>query len=180
MATVRNRENQLARESLFTALMLLMDQNDFEEISITHICKKAGVSRMAYYRNYESKDHIIVCYLDDLFELYQEQIQTNNENRFRATCLYFTFFRQNREFINKLIQTPLRNLLLEKYDVYLIRLLNSFSDQLSYVPQQEKYLLNFFAGGLYKVLIAWVQGGMRESDEHMAQIVYKIMTGFEK
>ena len=55
-----NMQNILTKESIFTALMILMEKKDFKEISITEITKKAGVSRMAFYRNYDEKEDIIV------------------------------------------------------------------------------------------------------------------------
>lgn len=43
-----NIQNIITKESIFTALMILMEKKNFKEISITEITKKAGVSRMAF------------------------------------------------------------------------------------------------------------------------------------
>ena len=56
-------ENQIVQESIFTALIQLM-QKEFHNITITEITEKAGVSRMSYYRNYSSKEDILIKYLD--------------------------------------------------------------------------------------------------------------------
>ena len=48
--------NQLTRECLCTALMKLMGDSALEEISINAIVDLAGVSRMAFYRNYGTKE----------------------------------------------------------------------------------------------------------------------------
>lgn len=47
--------NALTKESIETALLALMKEKNFSSITITDIAKKAGVSRLAYYRNYSSK-----------------------------------------------------------------------------------------------------------------------------
>ncbi|MBS5284762.1 MAG: TetR/AcrR family transcriptional regulator [Clostridiales bacterium] len=64
--------HELATDCIYTALIQLMQHKDYENISITEITRKAGVSRMAYYRNYESKDEILIKHLkkgmDDFYE----------------------------------------------------------------------------------------------------------------
>ena len=42
------------------ALLLLLKKKDYKDISITEICKKAGVTRMSFYRNFESKEDILL------------------------------------------------------------------------------------------------------------------------
>ena len=51
--------NKLIKESLGEALILLMDKKAFSSITITELCKKAGVSRMAFYGNYSSKEDLL-------------------------------------------------------------------------------------------------------------------------
>ena len=52
------------------ALLLLMEENDYEKIKITDIIKKSGVSRSAFYRNYfwkKDMDQIGRIHLDQMF-----------------------------------------------------------------------------------------------------------------
>ena len=45
-----NKElNYAIKEALQDALILLMKEKQYRSISITELCKKAGVSRMAFY-----------------------------------------------------------------------------------------------------------------------------------
>lgn len=55
----RNDEiNAITKESIAFAYCELL-QNE-QNISVTMICEKAGVSRNAYYRNFNSTDEIII------------------------------------------------------------------------------------------------------------------------
>lgn len=57
---LNNQEsNQLTKECISMAMMYLMREKSYEEISISEIAKKAGVSRTAFYRNYTSKDDVV-------------------------------------------------------------------------------------------------------------------------
>ena len=62
----RSESNRLAKECIVTALIELMKVREYNAISITDITKKAGVSRMAYYRNYSSKEDILNKYMDEV------------------------------------------------------------------------------------------------------------------
>ena len=63
-----NENHEIAVDSIYTALLQLMEQKPYEEITITDIVRRAGVSRMAYYRNYDSKDEILTRRLRGLLD----------------------------------------------------------------------------------------------------------------
>ncbi|MDR3598180.1 TetR/AcrR family transcriptional regulator [Clostridium sp.] len=166
-----NSQNKLVKECIFSSLMILMEKKNFQEISITDITNKAGVSRMAYYRNYKSKEDIITNYLDELFEAYLNEI-TNYEkiDTYQFTYMYFVYFRRHKKLITNLIKANLSILILERFDKYLHLIFeeilhNDSSEKIS------KYEINYIAGGLYKVLIQWIDNGLEESDENMAKTI---------
>lgn len=48
----------LTKEALETALLLLLEQKNMEQITVSELVAKAGVSRNAFYRHYNSKEAI--------------------------------------------------------------------------------------------------------------------------
>ena len=70
MKAKRNQANVLAKECMVSALMQLLETKPLSAISVTELTEKAGVSRMTYYRNYQSKEEIFQDYLDDICLLY--------------------------------------------------------------------------------------------------------------
>ena len=66
MKIVSRKSNNFIKSCIVTALIELMKERDFDQITITEIANKAGVSRMAYYRYYTSKNDILVQYLDEV------------------------------------------------------------------------------------------------------------------
>ena len=52
------------KKALKTALIELLDKQDFEHVSITELCRKADVSRITFYSHYNDK----YALLDDIFE----------------------------------------------------------------------------------------------------------------
>ena len=58
-----NCTNIIVKESITQALLILMESKDFQKITITEIVNKAGVARMSFYRNYDSKEDVILIHL---------------------------------------------------------------------------------------------------------------------
>ena len=93
-----NSQNMITKESIFTALMILMEKKNFKEISITEIAKKAGVSRMAFYRTYNMKEDIITTYIDELFQEYSKEILSDDKiDNYKNLLLYFSYLENMRD-----------------------------------------------------------------------------------
>ncbi|HEX9027303.1 MAG TPA: TetR/AcrR family transcriptional regulator [Clostridium sp.] len=166
-----NLQNNITKESIFIALMILMKKKDFKEISITELTKKAGVSRMAFYRSYNIKEDIIATYIDELFQEYSKEIfSKKNIDNFDNLRLYFSYFRKHETLISNLIKSNLINILLEKCIASFYTLSEDVECNKSYSPEKQKFWIQYMAGGLYNVLIEWAKNGMKQSDEYMAKI----------
>ena len=170
-----NAQNKFAKECIFIALMQLMEKTSFSDISITEITKKAGVSRMAYYRNYESKEEIIIQYLNELFQDYLEEIHSCGQvDVYQFAYQYFAYFRQHEVLIKNLLRSNLWNLLLERFDTYLHSIFAGLLTHNITSPEMKVYEVHFLVGGLYKILIEWIQNDMAQSDEEMAALICKL------
>lgn len=175
MTKRKNTENIIVRESIFSALMQLMEKKPFDEITVTEITTRAGVSRMAYYRNYADKKDILISYLDVLFENYWGQIHNKPQNDFQSACLYFDYFRTHKTFLENLLNAGLTQIILDRHDDYLSTLFKDLYRDVTLESLKERYVISFLSGGLFKVLIKWTSDGMAESNEDMAEIVCVMM-----
>jgi AcrR family transcriptional regulator len=169
-STKNNDQTSFAKECIFTSLMLLMKEKDFEQISITDITKKAGVSRMSYYRNYDNKKDIIIDYLDHLFIEYINELKAYKDlTAYQFAHQYFIYFRKQEELMKNLIKADLSNLILERFDKYLYVIFKKIISK-TYPVKINKYHISYTSGGLYKVLVHWINSGLVESDEEMAKV----------
>ena len=50
---------KLAKDYIIEALLQLLKKHSFEDITVTDIANKAGVTRVTFYRNFNSKEEII-------------------------------------------------------------------------------------------------------------------------
>ena len=64
----------ITKDSIIQALIFLISQKSYEKITITDITKKAGVSRMSFYRNYKKIDDVLIDAVDKLFNDVQTEL----------------------------------------------------------------------------------------------------------
>lgn len=169
----RNPSNLLARECLATALMQLVEKRPLSAISISELAKKAGVSRMTYYRNYASKEEIFSQYLDDIIESYRADVGRQPENSgffsYANIVHCFEYFEKYHGFIQCLLKVDMGNILLDALTAFCLDRRPPAAED-----ARRRYILEAYAGSLYNTYIGWVQSGLRESAEEMAAILYSI------
>jgi len=164
-----NIQNILTKESIYTALMILMSEKQFSEISITELTNKAGVSRMAFYRNYSIKEDIIIEYIDEAFIQYRDELLKEKLTIYRVSLIFFLYAKKHKKLIGNLINSKIEYIIFDRYDIYLTQLFKNFVRVK--LSQKEKYILEFVSGGLSKIIIAWIKNDLRESEEEMAGII---------
>ena len=70
--------NIQVKKEMYKALLYLMKNKAFSSISVSDITSEAGVSRMAFYRNYSKIEDILVEYLDQIVEKYKGIVVEND------------------------------------------------------------------------------------------------------
>ena len=169
---------KLVRECLLTSLLLLMQKKDFEDISITVLTEKAGVSRMSFYRNYQSKEEILTDACQNLMnELIEEMNKTSFDIREFFVNL-FTLFRDNQLLFASVQKAGLG----EAFQNHFLKNAQNLLEQLLGKPINTPlsyYSFSYRMGGLFQTLRTWIQGGFRESPEKMADILCQLFGTLE-
>lgn len=173
MKNINKESITLVKKCIVDALLLLMNEKEFDDISITEICNKAGVSRMTYYRNYYTKKDIIIEYLKDIAEDFKKEShswQKSNEYTNKNVIRFlFTYFEKYAFFIKTLRKANLSGLLQECLNQYLENEIVFKNNNDPY----EKYHMYSYSGALYNVYMKWIDNNMTESVEEMTEIFCK-------
>jgi len=171
----QDAQGSAVKDVIFSTLMALLRKKSLSEVTITELARKAGVSRMAFYRNYASKDEIIIKYLDEQFEGFLAKIEKAKEpNAYQDAYWYFTFFKKNQQLVEKLIDAKIPDLLFERHEAYLRLVARRMLEVKDYDADVGKYFIEYAAGGLRRVILEWAKGGMKEGPEKMAGVILKL------
>ena len=166
-----NNEEQKVffRQCIYKALIKLMKMKKFNEISISEICSVAGVSRMTYYRNYKNKEDILIEYLDEAFQRYYMELSKKTPlcNHDFAIS-FFNYVYEGRDYFEAVVNAGLSSFFLDKFCTYIDELLSLIEIKPS------EYMNSFISGGLYKILVQWLNNGLDKTPEEMAGILDQI------
>lgn len=157
--------NKQITEYLQEALILLLEKKAFGDITITELCKKAGVSRMAFYSNYKSKA-----------ELYEKIVHTLNKDMidvvgspFTQTIglewyeNFFALMAENFDTVKTIIAAD-RNMYYSALNSVVM-----FTRPLS---EEQKLVRLLWTGAMVNATLYWVDTNMQKSTEEMAKLCY--------
>lgn len=157
--------NRLTRESIESALLLLMEKADFETISITDIIRKAGVSRSAYYRNYTSKEDILLNVFNEAAKTIVSAMSESIAHRNASDC-YQILFEKVWES-RKLFEIIDKARMVYKFQTSVNR---RYLSLLTQDAISEYYRILSWVGSVFNMIFGWIDRGYRESPAEMASI----------
>lgn len=166
-----NETNLLTKECMVTALLRLMEVKSYSSITITDITNLAGVSRMAYYRNYKNKDEILINHLIEQEKRLLNDLHGEPVNDIKGIMFYVAEFFQENVFVIKAV-----------FDAGLSHLLtNMLSERIrNYFPVVEttlsgKYAVHFYVSATLGVFRMWFDNGMVESAQEISDILCELI-----
>lgn len=167
----RKEANLRVKNSITEALLKLMHEKSFSDISISEIIREADVARVSFYRNYDSKDDVLLTLIDDVLEQYRDMIDCNGADyyTYHNVRRSFEYFKKYDSFVLDLYQFGYGSILLER--------LNWFHEQIAGTMSSksiEKYQLYMYIGALYNTAIVWLQSGATESIEDITCMFCKM------
>ena len=172
-----SQTNIQVKQDMYKALLRLMENKTFSSISVSDITSEARVSRMSFYRNYNSIENILTEHLAEVVEEYKakeaEEDDTEDrtafyEKKYMLRC--FRFFYLHREFIDALITAGMGDLFLEKITAYLVQ---KWVD-IETGTREEILKISAFAGAIYNMYREWSKGDFLEYPEDVVAILYDL------
>lgn len=163
-----NENNRFTKDCIYEALWELLKQYPYNTITITQIANKAGVSRNAIYRNFESKDLIIK---KRLMEIHNEFIYTLNNDEYSSyeeyISIVFNYLCAKKDIALVLVKANLSEFLIESF-LYVKGQYKSDTKNNLYE--------NYRIGGLLSVYLTWLLTDCKETPQELSSIVNHICT----
>ena len=166
MNTPNNKRKKESIERIEKVFIDLLQTRELNEISISDICKRAGLNRTTFYANYTDiyglADSIRDKLENNLSDLYQNEItQGFNSNDYLKL---FYHIKENQIFYQTYFKLGYdNNYKIFTYDTALAR--EHFQNKFI------EYHMKFFKSGITEVIKLWLQNGCKESPEDMFEII---------
>ena len=145
-------------EALFEKLAVY----ELDEISVSEVVAKAGVSRNTYYRHFSTKRSVLTFYIEELLREYLQGVEERGISDVEGILnYYFSFWGDRKEHVILLRRRQLLDLAL---DVQRKKFLEALPH--SYLPWHgvsgvdETLVDLLFVGGMWNILLHWLDRGM--------------------
>lgn len=157
--------NTYVREQIIQATIGLLNVKEMKQISISDITDKAQVSRVSFYRNFESKEEIIKTHIGKMLLDWNNNSPEvkDKKNDDEKLASLFGMLKENDTFILLLSKRGLLDLLRD--------VLKELYGPKPEYPNLGAYFAAFIFYGIYGWIEEWVTRGMPESAEEMAELL---------
>ena len=161
------------------ALLSLMNEIPYSQISITELCEKIDIPRKAFYRYFDSKEDALQGLLEHTITDYYTANTPNigaPRSLERELCQFFVFWREKQEFLDALEANNLTGLLIDacvNFPVHnLIKLERFFPND----PQTLRHaIFRFAVVGLIFHMLEWYRSGYAHTVEDMARFSIRML-----
>lgn len=168
----RKEANIRVKGSITKALFDLMHEKSFSDISVSELIRTAGVARISFYRNYKSKEDVLLTLIEDVLESFRSTLSSEESSfyTYQNILRSFEYFKKYSTFVLDLYRFGYGSILLE--------MLNRFHEEIAgTMPNSsiEKYQLYMYIGALFNTAIVWLQNGAKEDERDIAATYCKFV-----
>ena len=176
MNTPNNKRKRKSIEHIEKIFIELLQEQELNKISVSDICKKAGLNRTTFYANYtdiyDLADSIRDKLENNLSQLYYREINEGfNSNDYLKL---FRHIKENQMFYKTYFKLGYdNNYRIIKFDRNLAKL--------HFQNKFVEYHIEFFKSGITRIIKMWLENGCKESPEDMYEILkseYRGRTAF--
>lgn len=169
------------RDALGDALVRLMLEKPFDDITIQEVLDRAGVGRSTFYSHYSDKDDLLMSDAEEFFEAISMALSTHGDKSERVFPVkeFFKHVGEMREFFAALVTSGKvhENLELARghFARGIARRLSELPGAQS-IPESSRAAIAFaHAGALLSLLTWWIDHGMREPVEQMDELFHQMV-----
>ncbi|MBQ3425085.1 MAG: TetR/AcrR family transcriptional regulator [Clostridia bacterium] len=174
-----NKTALQSQRQISEAMMTLLQKKTFSQISISELCKAAGISRQTFYSLFTSRENVMVFTLQvrycDAPEIALPQPEAGEGDLLEFLCRgYSEYMLRNRALIKLLVDNRIDYLL---YDSF-FEAMDSCDCFLSgQDPCTRSYAASFYAGGIASVARRYAQEGCMSSADQLQQLLMTLLCG---
>ena len=166
----RKQENIRVKRCIIDALFRLMQTKSLSDITITELVQGAGVARASFYRNYDSKEDVLVTLIRDVLELFRRDIKESPQGlyAYENIRLSFQYFYKYKSYLLDLYRAGFALVILDD--------LNHFHESVEGTMRfssTERYVLYMYIGALFNTAMTWLLDENPAELEQIAEFFYR-------
>ena len=161
-----------SQAALRDALLDLIKERDYDDISIQEIADRADTSRVTFYRHYANKEELLIDFLATVYQEFSIQLDAEGPwnnldfNREPPGTRLFRFAQEDRLLYKRLVGGPMGPLLEMRMRGYIVERIMIFAEVMTDVEA------NFIASAVIGNLKWWLMTDSPYPPEAMAKMTH--------
>lgn len=171
------------------AFLTLLEQKDFEYITVKEICAAAGVNRSTFYLHYETVGDLLAESVQHMYGQFLAHMEKDSQAMIKRlrTCPkeelyllaseylvpYLNYVAENRRLFSTALEKAGTLQLEDAYGSLMRHVFTLILDRFG-VPEADRgYMMAFFVQGVMAVVGEWLRDGCKDSVEHVAAVIQR-------
>lgn len=170
------------------ALLKLLEEKEFEYITIKELCQKAGVNRSTFYLHYENMNDLLVESLDYMLQKFYDHY---NDEKFNLNIIksldnndlilikpkyiipYLEFVKANKKLFLVATNNPVLFDVYKTFEKMYKGIFSPILDKYNVLENEKKYILAFYLNGLHSIIIEWIKTDCKDSIDYICSLFIK-------
>ena len=169
-----------SRERLGDALVELLLQRPFDQITVQDVLDRAGVSRATFYSHYRDKNDLLLSDAEEFFERMATWLSRSGDKSERVAPIQelFAHIAEMRPFYNALVQSDRHHDIMELGQGHFARGIEQRLTELARGPAtaaERGAVSHSLAGALFALLMWWIHHGCAATPGEMDQLFHRLV-----
>jgi AcrR family transcriptional regulator len=166
------------RHTLGDALVVLMQEKNFEQITVQEVLERAGVGRSTFYVHYRDKDDLFMSDVEDFFEMLATLLKRRGADSKRLLPVgeFLAHLRDARPFYEALVKSGKMNdvqaLARGIFARSIMERLQSAGIKLH--PEQQAAQAHALAGSFLSLVDWWTDKGMKADPKEIDEVFHRM------
>ncbi len=174
----KTEQSTLRQREIEGALLSLMKQKNFEDITITELSDKLKMPRKAFYRYFDSKSDALNALIDHTFAEHSGLTIDRSNDSDRSLLLeleeYFKFWIEKKDLLYAIDKSGIMGVLIERTVNFPI---HDRIEMAKFIPndnaETRENIFKFAFAGLTYIMIEWYRGGYKTPTRDMAKLAVR-------
>lgn len=168
-------------QMLFEGLKAIMEEKEMDEIKITELVDRSGVSRATFYRNFDQIIDVLILKSDQLFEElmvvlreYHQKEPVKRSSQFMIPFL--EFFGERTTVVELLLKAKRTDVLQDSMVKMFDSMYQSYLEVAKRPTETWDYFVAIRSGITVNILLTWVKNGKNIAPDQLGHMLFNEMS----
>ena len=160
----KDQRRAQTKKALLDALVICLEDQDFNDITTIRLVQTAGISRSSFYTHYKDKYEMIDSYQKELFHKLEEIFEFLTREKLLSALLSTNGSKEIQDFLIHKLQ----RMIAEDF-------IDPTAEERALKGFEKDYASIYFAHAIFGACQAWINKGKKESPQEMTDFLLRFI-----